>query len=460
MDDLISIYNRQVRHVKTQATIDTTCRVRHLRQLQKMIKDNETSLLASLQKDLGKSVSESYLTELGLVYKSLKLAINKTAAWNQRKRVRTPFYLWPAKSWTQPAAYGKVLIIDAFNYPLLLSLDPLIGAISAGNVAMVALSEQTPHFNEVMIRISKDYLDEEVVCFFEGNKEKNQKLLEQQFDKIFFTGSQAVGQSMLKAASKFLTPVTLELGGKSPAIVTDSANLKQAAAQIAWGKFINAGQTCVAPDYCLVDEKVLANFLTYLQQSVLDLYGEDPQISPDYGRLISEGATQRLANLLEEDWSYLIHGGKVDVSEKYMAPTILKGQTTTHLKAMSAEIFGPLLPVLSYQSVSEMQDFLDNQDAPLAFYPFAKDKKVVNRLLSENQFGGSTVNDTILHLANSYLPFGGVGPSGMGNYHGKASFDCFSHQKSILKRYPRWIIPLMKAPYTNQKNKWLKFFMK
>lgn len=460
MDEIFITYQKQVRHFNTQATLDTTCRVRHLRQLQKMMKDNETAILTGLEKDLGKSASEGFVTELGMVYQSLKLAIDKTQRWNQRKRVRTPFYLWPGKSWTQPSPYGQVLIIDAFNYPLLLAIDPLIGALSAGNVAVVALSEQTPHFNQVMIKVSKDYLDEEVVSFFTGSKEKNQALLKKPFGKIFFTGSQQVAKSVMAAASQHLTPVTLELGGKSPAIVTDTADIKKAAQQIAWGKFINAGQTCVAPDYCLVDEKVKEPFIKALIQSIETLYGKDVKSNKDYGRLISEEATNRLGEYLQKDQAYLIHGGEVVLAEKYIEPTLLVGELETNMSAMASEIFGPILPILSYASLSEAQVFLNQHSHPLAFYPFSKDKKTINKLLRENNFGGATINDTVLHLANHHLPFGGVGASGMGSYHGKASFDTFSHQKSVLKRYPKWIIPLMQAPYTKVKDKWLRFFMK
>lgn len=460
MDDLVDVYQKQLQHAETQATVATACRVRHLRQLQKMLKDNEDLILSGLEMDLGKSFSEGFVTELGMAYQSLKLAINKTRKWNQRKRVRTPFYLWPAKSWLQPAPYGQVLIIDAFNYPLLLAVDPLIGALSAGNVAMVALSEQTPHFNKVMIELSRNYLAEEVVYFFEGNKERNQQLLEKPFGKIFFTGSQKVGKSIMAAASNHLTPVTLELGGKSPAIVTASANVRKAAEQIAWGKFINTGQTCVAPDYCLVDRKVLPEFKKELINSIHKLYGDNPSTNKDFGRIVSESGTRRLGDMIEKDREYLVHGGEYDVVKKYIAPTILEAELNDSLATMAEEIFGPILPLLSYDDLSTAQVFLRKQDHPLAFYPFSKDKKEVNRLLAENNFGGGTVNDTILHLANHHLPFGGVGASGMGNYHGKASFDNFSHYKSILKRYPSGIVPIMQAPYSRKKDKWLRFFMK
>lgn len=460
MDDIVAIYHRQRRHFKTNATLETACRIRHLRQIDKMLRDNEESILLSLEKDLGKSPTEGYITELGLVYKSLRLAISKVSRWSRRERVRTPLYLGLSQSFTQPMPYGHVLIIDAYNYPLLLALDPLIGAIAAGNVAMVALSDRTPHFNQVMLKLTDDYLEDEVIYFFEGNKEINQELLTQPFDKIFFTGSQAVGQSVLAAASQFLTPVTLELGGKSPALITATADIEQAAEQIAWGKFVNAGQTCVAPDYCLVDKQVSAEFTMCLEKSIQRLYGQDAETSADYGRLIDERATDRMIKLLEQDKPAIVTGGSYTRETGYVEPTLLKGELATELASMKEEIFGPILPIISYDSLADARRYLAEQPAPLAFYPFSRDKKELRTLLKENQFGGATVNDTVLHLANPYLPFGGVGPSGMGSYHGKQSFDTFSHRKSILRKYSTIGSAIMKAPYTAKKLSWIKRLLK
>ncbi|QIL46100.1 aldehyde dehydrogenase family protein [Vagococcus coleopterorum] len=460
MTELSTVYKNQKKYFETGETLVVSNRLDQLRLLDTMLRDNEEILLSSLTLDLGKAPEESYLSELGLVYQSLQLTLKKTQKWSQRQRKKTPLYLWPGKSWTQAMPYGQTLIINAFNYPLLLSLDPLVGAVSAGNVAMVALSERTPNFNAVLTKLSQQYLNSNWIYFYEGNKERNQLLLTERFDKIFFTGSATVGKSILKAASQHLTPVTLELGGKSPALITQTADIKRAAQRVAWGKFLNVGQTCVAPDYCLVPKESVELFKSELIKETEKMYGKNPFSSEDYGRLVNSQTVERLARLIEEDNSFVVYGGEVKASEKYIGPTVIQAEITQPLASMKEELFGPILPVMTYETLEEALDFIRSGESPLAFYPFVGERSEESLLLNAVQFGGATINDTILHLANHHLPFGGVGQSGMGSYHGIQSFKEFSHEKAVLKRQPKFILPIMSAPYSKRKDSLIRKFLK
>ena len=443
----------------THQTFSVSYRKAQLLQLKKMFQDNEAALNDALEKDLGKHPTETYLTELGLIYHSINYALKHVAHWQKKKRKKTAIFLQPATSYTLAAPYGNVLIMSAFNYPLLLSIDPLVGSIAGGNTALVALSERTPTVNEVLLEQVPRYFSAEFLSFYVSSVEKNTAVLQEKFDKIFFTGSPKVGQIVLEAARHNLTPVTLELGGKSPAVVTDQARLSLAAEKIAWGKFLNAGQTCVAPDYCLVDKKVAAAFQQELILAVKRLYGDHVETNKDYPRIVAGPTTENLQAIIAHDKAHLVLGGACDVSERYIEPTILAAPLGTDLLSMQAEIFGPILPVLTYETVDEAMAFIQARPAPLAFYPFSEDKQQVNMLLTEISFGGATVNDTILHLANLHLPFGGVGNSGMGHYHGEYSFKTFTHEKAVLNRQT-WInLPLMRAPYTAVKKNIIKKFL-
>lgn len=457
---LLEIFNEQKRFYQTNQTLSVTYRLKQLRQLQLFLTECEADLLQALAKDLGKSSTESYLSEIGILKHSLAYTIKNLTTWCKKKRVRTPLFLFPARSYTMASPYGNTLIISAYNYPVLLALDPLIGALAGGNVAIVGLSEQTSSVNRVLMTKCQKYFDKKVVYFYESNQKKNQLLLTQAFDKIFFTGSPRVGQLILEAASKKLIPVTLELGGKSPALVTESANLELAASRIVWGKFMNAGQTCVAPDYCLVDKRLAKEFQRLVQLKVSEFYGEYPEKSSAYGRLISIKKVNELGKLLHLDEKFICTGGQVHPEKRYVAPTILMAPLEQELATMSEEIFGPILPILVYDELKEAEAYLASQAAPLAFYPFSTDKNQIRHLLETLDFGGATVNDTVLHLANPKLPFGGVGQSGMGRYHGKYSFETFTHQKAVLERKNYLTLKVMHPPFSSWKERVVRLLLK
>ncbi len=445
---------------RSQQTKPLGFRLSQLKQLERLLRDHEEALCEALEKDLGKHSSESYMTEIGLLYHNLREAQRSLKRWSRPKKVATPLFLMPAKSYITPSPYGCTLILSAYNYPLLLSLDPLIGAIAGGNVALVGLSEYTPHVNQVLFEASPKYFSRDYLHFFESNKEHNTRMLQERFDKLFFTGSTTVGQIVLEAASQYLTPVTLELGGKSPALVTAQADLNLAAERIIWGKLLNMGQTCIAPDYCLVDESMRDEFISLLIAKIVSLYGENSQASADYGRIVNQRHLGRLQAILEKDADQIIFGGTVDQKDLFIEPTLIQGTLTSDLGAMKEEIFGPLLPVLSYHHLEDALGYIEEREAPLAFYPFSKSKPEIQQIIDRLQFGGATINDTILHLSNSRLPFGGVGHSGMGHYHGRYSFEAFTHQRSVLERTNYFPLKLMYAPYTHVKDKWIRRFLK
>ncbi|MGX6977781.1 aldehyde dehydrogenase family protein [Vagococcus elongatus] len=457
---LLDTLEKQRNYFKSKKTFSLSFRLNQLKQLKKMFKENEERFLKALSKDLGKHPTESYVTEIGLIYHSIDYMLKHLPRWSKAQRVKTPLFLFPARSFTLASPYGNVLILSAFNYPLLLSIDPLIGAMSGGNTAMVALSEHTPYVNQVILEIYTKYFDTDYLYFFVSSKEKNTLILKEKFQKIFFTGSPKVGKIVYEAASRQLTPITLELGGKSPAIVTNHGKIKHAAKQIAWGKFLNSGQTCVAPDYCLVDARVADEFLTELVKAIEKMYGNNPEHSADYSRIIHEDALKRLIYIISQDQEYLLAGGKETASDKYLEPTVLAAPINTPLESMKEELFGPVLPVLIYENLTEAIDFIGQHEPPLAFYPFSENRAEISDLLKSCQFGGATVNDTILHLANIHLPFGGVGNSGIGHYHGKYSFETFTHQKAVLDRKTFVSLPLMIPPYTNMKEKIIRNFLR
>ncbi|HEY4651179.1 MAG TPA: aldehyde dehydrogenase family protein, partial [Pontibacter sp.] len=351
--------------------------------------------------------------------------------------------------------YGVALIISPWNYPLNLLLTPLIGAMAAGNCAILKPSEIAAHTAAVISRLITDNFDERYLAVVEGGVQTSQQLLAQRFDYIFFTGSTAIGRVVMRAAAEHLTPVTLELGGKSPAIVAMDADLELAARRIAWGKFLNAGQTCVAPDYVLVQEDAKEEFIQHLNHCITEFYGQNPAASPDFARIINDQHFARLSAMLTQQ--HIRIGGQTDAATRYIAPTVLDNVTWEH-KAMQEEIFGPILPVLSFEVLDEAIRMVNQHEKPLALYFFSASKDMQNRILREVTFGGGCINDTISHLANPNLPFGGVGSSGLGSYHGMASFNVFSHQKSVLHRGTWLDIPLRYPPYRNKLKSLRKFF--
>ncbi|MDU7159329.1 MAG: aldehyde dehydrogenase, partial [Staphylococcus epidermidis] len=412
----------------------------------------------ALYKDLGKSKVEAYATEIGMLLKSIKLMRKELKNWSKTKQTDTPLYLFPTKSYIKKEPYGTVLIIGPFNYPVQLVFEPLIGAIAAGNTAIVKPSELTPHVAIVIKDIIEDTFDEAYVSVVEGGIEETQTLLSLPFDYMFFTGSEKVGKIVYEAAARKLIPVTLELGGKSPVIVDDTANIKVASERISFGKFTNAGQTCVAPDYILVQRKVKNDLIKALKKTITEFYGENIEKSPDFGRIVNQKHFNRLNDLIQIHKDNVVFGGNSSKEDLYIEPTLLDNITNDN-KIMKEEIFGPILPIITYDNFDEVLEIIQSKSKPLSLYLFSEDENMTHRVVEELSFGGGAINDTLMHLANPNLPFGGVGSSGIGQYHGKYSFDTFSHMKSYTFKSTRLESSLFFPPYKG-KFKYIKTFFK
>ncbi|MFN1723196.1 aldehyde dehydrogenase [Staphylococcus aureus] len=442
----------------TQQTKDISFRKEQLKKLSKAIKSYESDILEALYTDLGKNKVEAYATEIGITLKSIKNARKELKNWTKTKNVDTPLYLFPTKSYIKKEPYGTVLIIAPFNYPFQLVFEPLIGAIAAGNTAIIKPSELTPNVARVIKRLINETFDANYIEVIEGGIEETQTLIHLPFDYVFFTGSENVGKIVYQAASENLVPVTLEMGGKSPVIVDETANIKVASERICFGKFTNAGQTCVAPDYILVHESVKDDLITALSKTLRELYGQNIQQSPDYGRIVNLKHYHRLMSLLNSAQMNIVFGGHSDEDERYIEPTLLD-HVTNDSAIMQEEIFGPILPILTYQSLDEAIAFIHQRPKPLSLYLFSEDENATQRVINELSFGGGAINDTLMHLANPKLPFGGVGASGMGRYHGKYSFDTFTHEKSYIFKSTRLESGVHLPPYKG-KFKYIKAFFK
>ena len=426
-----------------------------LKRLKGVVSSREGEILDALQKDLGKSPTEGYLTEISVLYQEIDLFLSRLDGWSRPRRVSTPLTLWPAKSRIVPEPYGRVLIIAPWNYPFQLLFSPLVGALGAGNTAVLKPSESAPATAELAASLVREAFPEGEVVLFNGDATITETLLEEPWNYIFFTGSPRVGRLVMSAAAKHLTPLTLELGGKSPAVVDRNADLETAAKRIAWGKFLNAGQTCVAPDYLYVHEEVAINLVKRIESWLLRFYGKNPAESPDYGRIVNLYHFKRLTNLLEGTVPVL--GGAPLEERLYIPPTVITGIGWEH-PLMEEEIFGPILPVLTFSELDSALEEIKRRPPPLAFYLFTRDRRKAEKALERLPFGGGCVNDTILHLANSNMPFGGVGSSGLGSYHGESSFRTFSHYKSILIGSSLFDNPFRYPPYSSSKLRWLKRF--
>lgn len=442
----------------TQQTKDISFRKEQLKKLSKAIKSYESDILEALYTDLGKNKVEAYATEIGITLKSIKNARKELKNWTKIKNVDTPLYLFPTKSYIKKEPYGTVLIIAPFNYPFQLVFEPLIGAIAAGNTAIIKPSELTPNVARVIKRLITETFDANYIEVIEGGIEETQTLIHLPFDYVFFTGSENVGKIVYQAASENLVPVTLEMGGKSPVIVDETANIKVASERICFGKFTNAGQTCVAPDYILVHESVKDDLITALSKTLREFYGQNIQQSPDYGRIVNLKHYHRLTSLLNSAQMNIVFGGHSDEDERYIEPTLLD-HVTSDSAIMQEEIFGPILPILTYQSLDEAIAFIHQRPKPLSLYLFSEDENATQRVINELSFGGGAINDTLMHLANPKLPFGGVGASGMGRYHGKYSFDTFTHEKSYIFKSTRLESGVHLPPYKG-KFKYIKAFFK
>ena len=451
-------FNNSKAFFNTHKTKNLKFRKQQLKLLSKNIKNHENELLDALYKDLGKSKVEAYATEIGMLLKSIKLMRKELKNWSKTKQTDTPLYLFPTKSYIKKEPYGTVLIIGPFNYPVQLVFEPLIGAIAAGNTAIVKPSELTPHVAIVIKDIIEDTFDEAYVSVVEGGIEETQTLLSLPFDYMFFTGSEKVGKIVYEAAARKLIPVTLELGGKSPVIVDDTANIKVASERISFGKFTNAGQTCVAPDYILVQRKVKNDLIKALKKTITEFYGENIEKSPDFGRIVNQKHFNRLNDLIQIHKDNVVFGGNSSKEDLYIEPTLLDNITNDN-KIMKEEIFGPILPIITYDNFYEVLEIIQSKSKPLSLYLFSEDENMTHRVVEELSFGGGAINDTLMHLANPNLPFGGVGSSGIGQYHGKYSFDTFSHMKSYTFKSTRLESSLFFPPYKG-KFKYIKTFFK
>lgn len=433
-------------------------RISMLKKLKEIVKNNENEIMEAINKDFGKSNFEVYMTEIGMFYEEVNMHIKKVSKWVKKEKRKTPISHFPAKSFICKDPYGVALIIGPFNYPFSLVFQPLVGAISAGNCVVIKPSEQTKNLAILIEKLINDNFNKEFIHVVNplGGKEVVEDLLEQPFDKIFFTGSVRVGKIIMEKAAKRLIPVTLELGGKSPCIVDKDANLEMAAKRLVWGKFLNAGQTCVAPDYLFVNKEVKDRFLKLLVKEIKIQFGENPKDNKDFTRLINEGTVERLQSYVNEKNIY--YGGQYSVNDKFFAPTILDNIKFDD-EIMKWEIFGPILPVIEFESLEDTVNYININEKPLALYYFSESNKKIDYILNATTAGGVTINDTIIHVSSSYIPFGGVGNSGMGAYHGKASFDVFTHFKSVMKRSTFMELPVRFAPY-GDKLKYIKKLMK
>ncbi|MBD2177172.1 aldehyde dehydrogenase [Pseudanabaena sp. FACHB-1998] len=433
-------------------------RVAQLQKLLDIIQKNDQLILDALHADLRKPAIEAYGSEVLGTLSEIKYAIKHLKSWMKPLKVGTPINLFPSSSYIYTEPLGVVLIIAPWNYPFVLTIQPLIGAIAAGNCAILKPSENTPNTSKAIAKIINENFDPNFVLAIEGGIETNQALLTEKFDHIFFTGGTAIGKIVMEAAAKHLTPVTLELGGKSPCIIDSDCDLDIAAKRIIWGKFYNAGQTCVAPDYLLIQKKIKPILIEKLVAYVKTFFGDHPQQTPDFGRIVNDRQFDRLFNLIDQSKSEskILIGGQSDKGDRFIAPTLID-EVSPNSKIMAEEIFGPILPILEYDQFSEAIAFVNAQPKPLALYLFSNNKQNQERILQEVSFGGGCFNDAIMHLANPELPFGGVGDSGMGGYHGKASFDTFSHRKSVLKNSFRFDLKWRYPPYTMSLDSLKKF---
>ncbi|HZP28812.1 MAG TPA: aldehyde dehydrogenase family protein [Acidimicrobiia bacterium] len=427
-----------------------------LDRMRTMLREQEGAFLGALAADLGKPATEAYAADVGFLYADLDMARRNLGRWTRPRRVRTPLVVQPAKAYVVHEPLGVVLVIGPWNYPVQLVLAPLVGAIAGGNCAVLKPSEVAPRTSEVIARVVPRYLDPDCVAVVEGGPDETATLLAERFDHIFYTGNGRVARVVMEAAAKHLTPVTLELGGKSPVIVDDDVDLDVAARRIAWGKFLNAGQTCIAPDYALVTRSVASELIDRITTAIRGFYGPDPKASPDYARIVNDRHFERVVRLL--DGAEIAVGGDHDASERYIAPTVL-ADATPDIPAMQEEIFGPVLPVLPVDGIDHAVELVNERDRPLALYVFSRRRDVARDVIARTSSGGACVNATMFHVAVPALPFGGVGPSGMGAYHGRAGFETFSHARSVLTRSTRVDPKIGYPPYSPLKDRLIRRFL-
>ncbi len=435
-------------------TKDIQYRKKALKRLEKLLQENETALYTAIYSDFQKSEFETYTTELSIIYHEISVALKKLSSWAKPKRVASDMLNFPSKSYIYSEPLGSVLIIGAWNYPYGLSLAPVITALAAGNTVILKPSEISIHTSNIMAKLINENFDSHYFCVIEGGVETTTEILEEKFDKIFFTGSTMVGRIVYQAAAKYLTPVVLELGGKSPTFILKDADITISAKRIVWAKFLNAGQTCVAPDYLLIEDCIKEKFVQALKKEIDKQFS---QLEDNYVQIINERNFKRLESLIEEE--KVIYGNKRDPQKRLITPTLLDNVTFED-KIMQEEIFGPLLPIISFDNLDDVIKELKTRPKPLSCYIYTQNSKCSDKIIQEFSFGGGAINDSVMHLTSENLPFGGVGESGMGSYHGKFGFDEFSHFKSILKKNTFFEFPIKYAPYSAFKLKIIKILSK
>ena len=455
--EIKDILQQQNHFFSSGKTIPAEFRLKQLESLKEAMIRHEADLAAALKEDLGKSRMESYMCEIGLTLSELTWMQKHLRSLMRSKHVSTPAAQFAAKSFRSPSPYGTVLIMSPWNYPVLLTLDPLIDAIAAGNTAVVKPSAYAPCTFDVMKTMIEECFPAHYVAVVDGGRTENQALLQQRFDMIFFTGGKTVGREVLRHAAEYLTPVTLELGGKSPCIVDSTAKIRLAAKRIVFGKYLNCGQTCVAPDYILCDKRIRDELITAILAEIEKQFGKEPLKNPNYGKIINEKHFERILGLINGE--KLVYGGQSEPESLRIAPTVLNNITWDDA-VMGEEIFGPLLPILTFDTLNEALDTVESHPHPLALYFFSEDKAAQKKVLDTCRFGGGCINDTIIHLATSDMPFGGVGESGMGSYHGRVGFETFSHYRSIVDKKTWMDLPIRYQKYTGLKEKMLRMFLK
>ena len=456
-EEIRDIVSRQKTYFASGITLPVEFRIAALRRLQDAIRRQESEIMDALQADLGKSTAESYMCEVGIVLSEISFMLKHVRSYAREKRVRTPLAQYVSRSYVKPSPYGVVLIMSPWNYPFMLTLDPLVDALAAGNTAVIKPSAYSPRTSAVLQSLIAECFEPDYVAVITGGRAENQHLLGESFDYMFFTGSPAVGKEVMRHAAENLTPVTLELGGKSPCVVTKSAKLKLTARRIVFGKFLNCGQTCVAPDYIYCDAAIKEELVRELIRETKRQYSIRALANPDYGKIINEKHFRRICGLIDPD--KVVYGGGSDSETLRIEPTILTDVTWDDA-VMQEEIFGPVLPILTYDDLDDALEIINSRPHPLAFYLFTEDKAEIRYVTDVCSFGGGCINDTIIHLATSNMGFGGVGNSGMGSYHGKAGFDTFSHKKSIVDKKTWLDLPMRYQPYTDFYNKMIRMFLR
>ncbi|MBW4664214.1 MAG: aldehyde dehydrogenase [Chroococcus sp. CMT-3BRIN-NPC107] len=437
------VISKQREFFSSNKTKDINFRITQLKKLKQALTENFEIIAQALKADLNKPPFEAYLTEL-IVTKEIDYALKHIKFWTKPKKVKMSLEQFPAYGNICVEPLGVVLVIGAWNYPLQLIISPLVGAIAAGNCVVLKPSENAPHTSRVLAKIIPQYFVKSYIALVEGDKETSQQLLEEKWDRIFFTGSTAIGKIVMAAAAKHLTPVTLELGGKSPCIVDTDIDIEVTARRIVWGKFLNAGQTCIAPDYLLVNKAIKQELLVAVAKYIKEFFGDNPENSPDYARIIDDKQFSRLTNLLKV--GEIVIGGEINAAQRYIAPTVIDN-VLPNAAVMQTEIFGAILPVIAYDNLTDAIAIINQQPKPLAIYIFSRNKTLQQQVCSQTSSGGVCINDTLMQFGVSTLPFGGVGDSGIGSYHGKASFDTFSHHKSVLNKFFRLDFNLRYPPY-------------